>query len=1049
MPGLITRLLKSNSIEPAILLLAPLFFLLIQPVYSQNEEKNNPPEIAALELEKPIERELAGEEKHSYNVSLSANQYLMVTIEQRGIDVAARIFGADGKQIVNFDAEARPNGTEKIEFAAKTGGVYRLEVARVYKLLPTGKYEIRLKEIRAADEANLALLEDRTLFAESLRLFNAGKYAEAREVIERAIENRTKTVGLENPSTLNALSHLARILNAQGKPDEAIEINRRVLAAKEKILDANHPDIALSLNYIAANYRSKEDFQNAISYYERAIAIWEKALGQLHPTVAANIISLAGIYSELGDREKAIELNERALAILEQTVGVESINVAIVLNNLGSIYVNLKDYKKAESLALRAIAIAEKLYSPENPRVFSMLSTLAIAYERSGELDKAESLYLRVLKGREKTLGADHPLNAYTLNNIASVYALKGDFAKSETFYRRALEIGEKSLGPDNPNVVGVVLSGLSLLLAQKGDVEQAIKMQRRASEIDERNISLNLAIGSERQKLAYIEVLSERTNQNIYLQTRFAPENQDAVELAATTVLRQKGRVMDAVSNNLLTLRQRLDTKDQSLLDNLNALTTELAELILGKPKDATLVEHQAKIKTLINEREKLEDEISRRAAGFYAKSETVTLTAVQSLIPPDSALIEFAVYTPAEADLALKADKKSDEPRYVAYVISNQGKTKWKDIGQTGEINRMIDEFRGALRDPKRKDVKILARALDEKLMQPVRALSGSATHLLISPDGELNLIPFEALVDEQGRYLVERYSFDYLTSGRDLLRMRTARSSKSKSIIFANPNFGAPFAEQSSKVRLTGKTRRGAKGQSIIAARNLTDTYFAPLGGTAQEAISIQTHFPATATLTGALATETALKQTTAPRILHIATHGFFLEDVDQKKSAAGAQAANRSSNATAGSKNPLLRSGLAFAGANQRNDNRSDDGILTALEASGLNLWGTKLVVLSACDTGLGEVKNGEGVYGLRRAFVLAGTESLVMSLWSVSDYVTRELMTNYYKNLKQERGRGAALRRARLEMLKKKGREHPFYWAGFIHSGEWANLNGER
>jgi CHAT domain-containing protein len=140
------------------------------------------------------------------------------------------------------------------------------------------------------------------------------------------------------------------------------------------------------------------------------------------------------------------------------------------------------------------------------------------------------------------------------------------------------------------------------------------------------------------------------------------------------------------------------------------------------------------------------------------------------------------------------------------------------------------------------------------------------------------------------------------------------------------------------------------------------------------------------------------------------------------------------------------NPLLRSGLALAGANNRGDGTKEDGILTALEASGLNLWGTKLVVLSACDTGLGEVKNGEGVYGLRRAFVLAGAESLVMSLWSVSDYVTREMMTGYYKNLKQGMGRGEALRQVQLEMLKRNDRKHPFYWAGFIQSGEWTNLD---
>ncbi len=141
-------------------------------------------------------------------------------------------------------------------------------------------------------------------------------------------------------------------------------------------------------------------------------------------------------------------------------------------------------------------------------------------------------------------------------------------------------------------------------------------------------------------------------------------------------------------------------------------------------------------------------------------------------------------------------------------------------------------------------------------------------------------------------------------------------------------------------------------------------------------------------------------------------------------------------------------PLLRSGLALSGANLVKDGKGS-GILTALEAANLDLWGTKLVTLSACDTGVGEIKNGEGVYGLRRSFVLAGAETLVMSLWPVSDYVTREMMIAYYKGLKRGLGRGEALRQAELAMLKRKDRQHPFYWASFIQSGEWGNLDGER
>jgi len=501
----------------------------------------------------------------------------------------------------------------------------------------------------------------------------------------------------------------------------------------------------------------------------------------------------------------------------------------------------------------------------------------------------------------------------------------------------------------------------------------------------------------------------------------------------------------MDALSNNLIELRRRFDAADQKLIDKLNETTTELAGLLLDGREDTPLAEYNTKIKTLTDEREKLEDDISRRAAGPYTKSQSVTLDAVRSLIPANAALVEFAVYTPAETDLAAGIRKSGgDEPRYAAYVVRNQGAVKWLDIGSAKEINGLVADYREVLRD-KTKDASRLARAVDGKIMQPVRALLGDAKQLLVSPDGDLNLIPFEALVNENGHYLVENYSFTYLTSGRDLLRMQTARASKSNLLVIADPTFGAPLTAQPGKSDARPKNLSAKKpNRSTTAARNLSETYFAPLGGTLREGRSIKSVFPDATFLTGAQATETVLKQTAAPRLLHIATHGFFLEDTDENKS----RTAIRGADAVSATGNPLMRSGLALAGANRR-DGVSDDGILTALEASGLNLWGTKLVVLSACDTGLGEIKNGEGVYGLRRAFVLAGAESLLMSLWEVSDDVTRELMTSYYKNLKNGTGRGASLRQVQLDMLKKSNRQHPFYWAAFIQSGEWASLDGKR
>jgi CHAT domain-containing protein len=235
-----------------------------------------------------------------------------------------------------------------------------------------------------------------------------------------------------------------------------------------------------------------------------------------------------------------------------------------------------------------------------------------------------------------------------------------------------------------------------------------------------------------------------------------------------------------------------------------------------------------------------------------------------------------------------------------------------------------------------------------------------------------------------------------------------------------MFGPRNIKTPQVELSKNVR------------SVTTASDLSKVYFAPLSGTGEEAQAIKKFFKDANVFTGKDATESKLKQIEAPGILHIATHGFFLTDIPSNK------------NENASIENPLLRSGLAFAGANARQSG-NDDGILTALEASSLNLWGTKLVTLSACDTGLGPVKNGEGVYGLRRAFFLSGTESLVMSLWSVSDYTTREIMISYYKNLKQGLGRAEALRMVKLEMLKHQRRAHPFFWASFIQSGQWLPL----
>jgi CHAT domain-containing protein len=262
-----------------------------------------------------------------------------------------------------------------------------------------------------------------------------------------------------------------------------------------------------------------------------------------------------------------------------------------------------------------------------------------------------------------------------------------------------------------------------------------------------------------------------------------------------------------------------------------------------------------------------------------------------------------------------------------------------------------------------------------------------------------------------------------------------------------VFANPDFGGTGAGADDRRALVLVEEASQQQTGVPAADLLARAYFPPLAGTAAEAEALHGVLPDARVLTGDAARKSAVAALAGPRVLHLATHGFFLAGAPPAaQSRALELAADLAPSSAQPAEDPLLRSGLALAGANLH---RGGEGILTSLEAAGLDLWGTKLVVLSACDTGVGEVHNGDGVYGLRRAFVLAGSETQVMSLWPVSDQGTRDLMVGYYERLAHGEGRSAAMRAVRLAMLKDGKHRHPFYWASFIVSGEWANLDGKR
>jgi CHAT domain-containing protein/tetratricopeptide (TPR) repeat protein len=971
-----------------------------------------------LEPGKPVEGELAGGQSHSYQMTLAAGQYVRLMVEQRGIDVAVKLFRPDGRQITEFDSEFRTQGQEPASWVAEETGSYRLDVGAKYENAAPGRYEIQAVELRSATEDDRALHEARKLHTEFRGLYSAGKY------------------------------------------DEALTLVERVLAIRERVLGPEHQDVAQVLNNLAVLFDDKGDYVKAEAVYQRALTISEKRLGPEHPDVAATLANLAALHINIGDYAKAEAVYQRALTIREKILGPEHPEVGATLANLAVLHLRRDEYAKAEALFQRALTIREKALGPEHPDVAATLTNLAALYANTGDYAKAEQLYGRALTIRKKALGPEHSAVGTDLANLAALYRRMGDHVKAAPLYRRALIIWEKALGPEHPYIAGA-LNELAALYAVKGDIPQAMTFLYRANSVEERNLALNLATGSERQKLGYLSLFSKRADFTLSLQSQTAPNDLQALNLAFTILLRRKARGLDAMADTIATLRRHATPKDMALFDQLTEYRARMSAFILKGPGAANPDTYRTRVKPLEDGIDRLERELSSRSAEFRKQSQPVTLAAVQAALPAGSALVEFAYFTP----LAPQTEK-SNPPRYLAYLLAPKGEPKWVDLGEAAAIDRVVNAWRKALRNPNRIDVKQYARAVDERVMQPVRSLlgemPGDTRRLLIAPDGSLNLIPFAALVDEQDRYLIERYSISYLTSGRDLLRLQTSEPSKNGPLVIANPDFGRVASvttrgAQTSRISRARNQARGQQGQGQRGQIDPRQPHFRPLPGTEDEALAIKALLPKASVLRREQATETALKQARGPRILHIATHGFFINDQGTTQpETQGFYSGEplripdpRLNQWAAYIKNPLLRSGLGLAGINQSKSG-DDDGVLTALEAGGLDLSGTKLVVLSGGDTGVGDVKKGEGVQGLRRALVLAGSESQVISLWPVSDESTKDLMISYYKALQQGEGRGEGLRQVQLQMLRgRKDRRHPFYWAAFIQSGEWANLNDQR
>ena len=851
-----------------------------------------------------------------------------------------------------------------------------------------------------------------------------GRYQQAEPLYNQALEMDRRLLGEEHPDVAETLNNLALLYYFMGRYSEAEPLLNQGLEMRRRLLGKEHPDLAESLNYLALLYQSMGRYEQAEPLLTQSLEMRRRLLGDEHLDLAESLHNLAGLYYSMGRYQQAEPLLTEALEMYRRLLGEEHPSVASSLLNLAVLYQLMGRYQQAEPLYTQALEMWRRLLGKEHPSVAITLNNLAVLYQLMGKYQQAEPLYTQALEMRRRLLGDEHPSVASSLNNLGLLYQFMGRYQQAEPLYTQSLEMRRRLLGNEHPSVA-TSLNNLAGLHQSQGNIEQALEFLEAGLDIQELNLERNLVAGAEKQKREYMKTISGTRDRAISLHLNSDPDDQRAASLALTTILRRKGRLLDFLTHSQQLLRKRLDFQSQKLLDRLNNTRTQIANLTYNRPENLPLEEYLDQLNKLRNQEQELVVKISRRSREFAQINQPVTIETIQQLIPEDTALVEFVEYKPYNPQ-----EDSFGNPRYAAYVLRSKGAPQGIDLGEVDALKPLWETLELSLQTvylpiPK---VKQAARNVDEKLMAKVRPLLGDSRRILLSPDGYLNLIPFEALVDEDNRYLVESYGFSYLTSGRDLLRLSNPNPKLTQPVLL-----GAPDFDNSAQTRALGEENQ------IVATRSLRDFNpsewgLSPLPGALEEVNAIAKMLDVEPLL-GAQANEAALKQVIRPRILHIATHGFFKEIPDSEEFTSG--------------DNALLQSWLALAGINNNKpDNDLEDGIFTALEATGLNLSGTKLVVLSACDTGLGNISAGEGIYGLRRALVIAGSESQVISLWAVDDEATKYLMVSYYQGLQDNQGRSEALRRVQLQMLGTPEYQHPIYWASFIPSGNWRSMGEE-
>jgi tetratricopeptide (TPR) repeat protein len=922
---------------------------------------------------------------------------------------------------------------------------------------------------------------------ENLGLFylDIGQYEKAEPLMLETKQIEEKTVGKEHLDYAMSCNNLAVLYRAMGKYEKAEVLYVESKQIREEVLGKEHPDYATSCNNLANLYKDMGKYEKAEVLYLESKQIREKVLGRENPDYASSCNNLALLYDAMGKYEKAEALFLESKQIREGLLGKENRNYAASCDNLANLYTHMGQYEKAEALYLEAKQIKGKVLGREHPSYASSCNNLGDLYATMGQYEKAEPLLLEAKQIRERVLGKEHPEYAMSCNNLANLYNNTGQYEKAEPLMLESKQIFEKLLGKESPEYA-MSCNNLANLYMQIVKYEQAEALFVEGKQIQERVLGNNHPdYGKSCNDLALLYWIQHRQSQaekefresfsvETYNQVsffQFTNENEKAAYLknisgaddiaysfyVSEKIVSAQPYSLSLFHRNLILSssealkKQIFSVGDTALINKYNNwvnLKNYLA-VLYSRPVSERK-EDPVKMEAAAGDMEK---ELTRLSSGFKKQYQKVDWENIRSKIKPDEAAIEFVSFhlytakrqTDTVVYLAILLKNDLLKPKVVFLFNEKQFQNLMSSTGNkaTNDGVKRLYASRGVGMN----DNTDINKSIYELVWKPLeKELVGKKT-VYFAPAGMLHRISFAALPINKHEFLSDRYRLVQLASTASIIDLAPGFiDSSDKLQLYGGIKYNADSAELKQANRLYAGNFKNDMKRSVPDDLTRTGS-FDYLPGTEAEIGIIEKLANANRIyveeLSGAQATEEsfkALEGYASPSVLHIATHGFFFPDpkTERKNNLPGVT--EESGGVFRRSDNPLFRSGLLFAGANMAWQGKPiygiEDGILTSYEVSNMYLPNTKLVVLSACETALGEIQGNEGVYGLQRAFKIAGVQNLVMSLWKVPDTETAEFMQEFYKNLFVGKSISNSFYGAQTTM-KNKYRAEPYKWAAWI------------